>query len=664
MIPTVFGIMLLTFIVVQFAPGGPVERIVAQLQGLDSSATSRFGGAKDIGSTTASSEAGSKYRGAQGLDPKLIAELEKQFGFDKPAYERFFLMVKNYAVFDFGKSFYRDTPVISLIREKLPVSMTLGLWMTLISYAISIPLGITKAVRDGSRFDVWTSAVIIVGYAVPGFLFAILLIVLFAGGSFWQIFPLRGLTSEGWANFTLVHKMTDYLWHIALPIFAMSISSFATTTFLTKNSFLDEIRKQYVQTARMKGLNERQVLYGHVFRNAMLIVIAGFPSAFVHAFFTGSLLIEFTFSLDGLGLLSYEAIVNRDYAVVFATLYIFSLMGLVVGLLSDLILSMASLAPSKSLAPPLPAKSLSPMNQRRFANFKANRRGYWAFWIFGLMFVLSLFAEFIANDRPVLARYKGEWLMPVLFTYEESKFGGFLAQTDYRDPVIANEINAHGWMVWPPVRFADNTHNYDVPTPVPSPPTWSLSDDICRTAAQKKLNSDNPHLNLIFQRFIEIWSSLPTLYVLIILSSIITPSFFVLLGILLTFSWVALVHVVRAEFLRARNFEYVNAARALGLSNARIMWKHVLPNAMVATLTFMPFILNGSITTLTSLDFLGFGLPPGSPSLGELLLQGRANLNAPWLGITGFMVIALMLSLLIFIGEAVRDAFDPRKTLG
>ena len=314
-------------------------------------------------------------------------------------------------------------------------------------------------------------------------------------------------------------------------------------------------------------------------------------------------------------------------------------------------------------------------------------------------------------------------MFPVFFTYDEAKFGGFLAQTDYRDPVIADEINTHGWMLWPPVRFADNTHNYEVPTPVPSPPTWLLSDDICRIAAQKKLNSDNPHLgcrdiewnwlgtddqgrdvlarliygfrisilfglvlaaissaigilagaiqgyfggwtDLIFQRFIEIWSSLPTLYVLIILSSIITPSFFVLLGILLTFSWVALVHVVRAEFLRARNFEYVNAARALGLSNARIMWKHVLPNAMVATLTFMPFILNGSITTLTSLDFLGFGLPPGSPSLGELLLQGRANLNAPWLGITGFVVIALMLSLLIFIGEAVRDAFDPRKTLG
>lgn len=335
MIPTLFGIMLLTFIVVQFAPGGPVERIIAQLQGTDSSATARFGGGKDIGGSAAA-EVSSKYRGAQGLDPKLIKELEKQFGFDKPAYERFWIMVTSYITFDFGKSFFRDTPVIQLIAEKLPVSMTLGLWMTLISYLVSIPLGIRKALRDGSKFDVWTSAVIIIGYAVPGFLFAILLIVLFAGGSFLQFFPLRGLTSEGWSGFTPFHKAYDYLWHIILPIAAMSISSFATTTFLTKNSFLEEIRKQYVMTARMKGLNDTQVLYGHVFRNAMLIVIAGFPSAFVHAFLTGSLLIEYTFSLDGLGLLSYEAIVNRDYAVVFASLYIFSLIGLLIGLVSDL----------------------------------------------------------------------------------------------------------------------------------------------------------------------------------------------------------------------------------------------------------------------------------------------------------------------------------------
>jgi microcin C transport system permease protein len=343
MIPTLFGIMLLSFIVVQFAPGGPVERIIAQLQGTDAGATSRFsGGSGDLAGAAASQRGGSgeaatsRYRGAQGLQPEFIASLEKQFGFDKPAHERFLKMIWDYARFDFGRSYFRDASVLQLIREKLPVSITLGLWMTLLSYAISIPLGIRKAVRDGAPFDVWTSAVVIVGYAIPGFLFAILLIVLFAGGSFWQIFPLRGLTSDNWAELTLWGKAVDYLWHITLPILGMALGAFATSTLLTKNSFLDEIRKQYVLTARMKGLSERQVLYGHVFRNAMLIVIAGFPGAFIHAFFTGSLLIEQIFSLDGLGLLSWEAIINRDYPVVFANLYIFSLLGLVVNLLSDL----------------------------------------------------------------------------------------------------------------------------------------------------------------------------------------------------------------------------------------------------------------------------------------------------------------------------------------
>lgn len=336
MIPTLLGILLISFAIVQFAPGGPVERIMAQLQGMDAGATSRFsGGAGDIGSAQMQA-ADTGYRGAQGLDQKLIDELNRQFGFDRPAHERFIKMVGDYITFDFGKSFYRDAPVVQLIREKLPVSISLGLWMTLLSYAISIPLGIRKAVRDGTPFDTWTSAVVIVGYAIPSFLFAVLLVVLFAGGSFWQIFPLRGLTSDNWAELSAVEKAADYLWHIALPVTAMTIGAFATSTFLTKNSFLDEIRKQYVQTARMKGLTERQVLYGHVFRNAMLIVIAGFPGAFIHAFFTGSLLIENIFSLDGLGLLSFESIVNRDYPVVFANLYIFALLGLVVNLLSDL----------------------------------------------------------------------------------------------------------------------------------------------------------------------------------------------------------------------------------------------------------------------------------------------------------------------------------------
>lgn len=359
---------------------------------------------------------------------------------------------------------------------------------------------------------------------------------------------------------------------------------------------------------------------------------------------------------------------------------------------------------------------LSPINRRRLDNFKANRRGWWSLWIFLTLFVLSLFAEFLANDRPLIVRYKGEWLFPVAVNYPEEKFGGFLATTDYRDPVIAKEIGANGFSVWPPIRYSFRTHNLDLPVPAPAPPTWMLRDEQCKAIAERTggtgcrdiewnwLGTDDQGrdvvarliygfrisilfglilcgissvigitagaiqgyfggwTDLIFQRVIEIWTSIPALYLLIIVAAIITPSFFVLLGILLLFSWVALVGVVRAEFLRARNFEYVRAARALGLSDRAIMVKHLLPNAMVATLTFLPFILNGSITTLTSLDFLGFGLPPGSPSLGELLAQGKSNLQAPWLGLSGFVVIALMLSLLIFIGEAVRDAFDPRKT--
>ncbi len=347
-IPTMLGIMAISFAVVQFAPGGPVERVIAQLQGTDVDATSRItGGSGDFAGTgnpqsAADQALGSKYRGAQGLDPEFIRKLEAQFGFDKPPLERFGLMIWNYIRFDFGQSYFRDVSVLGLIAEKLPVSISLGLWMTLLSYAISIPLGIRKAVRDGSRFDVWTSAVVIVGYAIPGFLFAILLIILFAGGTFWDFFPLRGLWSDRYVNMsfgawiTSPAAMIDYFWHLVLPLTAMALSAFATTTLLTKNSFLDEIRKQYVMTARAKGLTEHQVLYGHVFRNAMLIVIAGFPGAFIGAFFAGSLLIETIFSLDGLGLLGFESVLNRDYPVVFATLYIFSLVGLIVNPISDL----------------------------------------------------------------------------------------------------------------------------------------------------------------------------------------------------------------------------------------------------------------------------------------------------------------------------------------
>jgi microcin C transport system permease protein len=337
MIPTIFGIMAISFAIVQFAPGGPVERVIAQLQGHDVGATARFSSSQDSMSQVGNAAAvNSKYRGAQGLDPEFIAELEEQFGFDKPVHERFFKMIGDYARFDFGESYYRDVAVIDLIKEKLPVSITLGLWTTLLTYLISIPLGIAKAQRDGSAFDVWTSGVIIVGYAIPGFLFAVALIVFFAGGSYFDWFPLRGLVSENWQEMSLGGRIVDYLWHIFLPVLALSIGGFATTSLLTKNAFLDEIRKQYVTTARAKGLPEKRVLYGHVFRNAMLIVIAGFPGAFIGAFFTGSLLIETIFSLDGLGLLSYESIINRDYPVVFASLYIFGLIGLVVTLISDL----------------------------------------------------------------------------------------------------------------------------------------------------------------------------------------------------------------------------------------------------------------------------------------------------------------------------------------
>ena len=338
MIPTLFGIMLLSFAVVQFAPGGPIEQIIAEINGQGSDRLS--GGGSDMGMgglDGGSSEISSQYRGAQGLDPDLIKKLEKQFGFDKPAYQRFFEMLWNYARFDFGESFFRNETVINLIIEKMPVSISLGLWVLLLSYAISIPLGIRKAVSDGSRFDVWTSGVIVVGYAVPGFLFGILLIVLFAGGSFYDWFPMRGIVSDDFYQLSWPEKILDYIWHMTLPVVTLLVSSFATTTLLTKNSFIDEIRKQYVVTARAKGLTERKVLYNHVFRNAMLIVIAGFPGAFITAFFSGSLLIEYIFSLDGLGRMGYDAVLKRDYPIVFGTLYIFSLLGLIISLVSDLV---------------------------------------------------------------------------------------------------------------------------------------------------------------------------------------------------------------------------------------------------------------------------------------------------------------------------------------
>lgn len=341
-IPTLLGIMLINFAVVQVAPGGPVEQILAQLDGNAVDATARISGtgggeviASNNGSSGGSNEGSGSYRGAQGIPEDLIEDLEKQFGFDKPLHEQFFQMLGNFATFDFGTSFYRDQEVIDLVIEKLPVSISLGLWTTLLVYLISIPLGIRKAVKDGSGFDVWTSAIVIVGNAIPGFLFAILLIIVFAGGQYLDWFPLRGLTSDNWDEFTTLEKIGDYFWHITLPVISMVIGGFASLTMLTKNSFLEEINKQYVLTARAKGLTENTVLYRHIFRNAMLIVIAGFPSAFVGILFTGAMLTEIIFSLDGLGLLGFEAVVNRDYPVFFATLYFFTLLGLLLNLLGD-----------------------------------------------------------------------------------------------------------------------------------------------------------------------------------------------------------------------------------------------------------------------------------------------------------------------------------------
>lgn len=343
-IPTLFGIMLINFLIVQAAPGGPIEQIIAQVQGHAVDATSRFTGAQgelqQAGTQNLdhmqSSGSSSRYRGAQGLPPEFIKELEKQFGFDKPLHERFFKMIVDYLHFDFGESYFRSKGVTTLLAEKLPVSISLGLWTTLLVYLISIPLGIRKAVRDGTRFDVWTSAAIIVGYAIPGFLFAILLIVVFAGGRYFDLFPLRGLTSDNWETLSWGGRILDYLWHITLPVVAMVIGGFASLTMLTKNSFLDQINQQYVITARAKGLSEYRVLYGHVFRNAMLIVIAGIPHAFISILFTSSLLIEVIFSLDGMGLMGYEAALNRDYPVIFGTLFIFTLIALVMNIIGDI----------------------------------------------------------------------------------------------------------------------------------------------------------------------------------------------------------------------------------------------------------------------------------------------------------------------------------------
>ncbi len=697
-IPTLFGILAVNFLIIQAAPGGPVEKAIAQIKGTEVSVTEKFTTSGGEQSQSAQSQTKlnfteSKYRGSQGIDPDLIKELEKQYGFDKPPIERFFEMLKNYLVFDFGESFYKDKTVIDLIIEKLPVSISLGLWTTLFIYLISIPLGIRKAVQDGSKFDIYSSSIIIVGYAIPGFLFAIFLIVIFAGGSYLDIFPLRGLVSDDWDQLSFVEKILDYFWHLTLPVLAMVIGGFASLTMLTKNSFLDEINKQYVITARAKGVSEKKILYGHIFRNAMLIVISGFPAAFINILFTSSLLIEVIFSLDGLGLLGFEAALGRDYPVVFGSLYIFTLIGLLLRLISDL--TYVLIDPRIDFESRGGAMNFSPLTQRRLKNFMANKRGLISTQIFCILFFLSIFAEFVANDKPIFLVFKGNLHLPVFEKIPETYFGGeFETEADYKDPFVKDLIKTEGFYIMPFIEYSYDTINYDLKVPSPSPPTLDNllgTDDQGRDVLARLIYGFRisvffgliltvlssvigivaggiqgyygGKIDLFGQRFIEIWSGLPVLYLLIIISSFVEPSFWILLFIMLLFSWMSLEGVVRAEFLRARNFEYVKAAKALGLSNPRIMLRHVLPNAMVATLTLMPFILSGSIATLTSLDFLGFGLPPGSPSLGEMVAQGKSNLQAPWLGLSAFITLSLQLSLLVFIGEAVRDAFDPRKVI-
>ena len=341
-IPTLFGIMLLNFIIIQFAPGGPVENTIAKIQGIDVGATERVSGGTQDNLTTQERlpTSNSKYVGTQGLDPEIIAEIERMYGFDKPPHIRFVKMIKNYLTFDFGESFFQDKKVIDLVKEKLPVSISLGLWTTLLVYLISIPLGIYKAVNDGRKFDIWSSVVVVIGNAIPSFLFAILLIIIFSGGKYFDLFPLRGIVSDNWSELNGFEKILDYLWHLVLPITALVIGGFASLTMLTKNSFLDQINQQYVLTARAKGNTENKILYGHVFRNAMLIVIAGFPTAFIGILFTGALLIEIIFSLDGLGLLGFEAAINRDYPVMFASLYFFTLLGLIMNILGDLTMTL------------------------------------------------------------------------------------------------------------------------------------------------------------------------------------------------------------------------------------------------------------------------------------------------------------------------------------
>ena len=539
--------------------------MLAELRGQTQTMSRITGGGSDVVQPT---DNATGYRGRRGLDPQTVAQIRHMFGFDKPPLTRYLEMIGSYLRFDFGRSFFRGDTVMHLVLTRLPVSISIGLWSTLLIYLVSIPLGIAKAVRDGSRFDVATSAAVLVGYAVPGFLFAILLIVVFAGGSFFDWFPLRGLTSDGSSAWPWPRRVGDYAWHMVLPTIALVAGGFASLTILTKNCFLDEINKQYVLTARAKGAGEQRVLYGHVFRNAMLLIVAGFPAAFIGILFSSALLVEIVFSLDGLGLLGYDSAIRRDYPVMFGTLYMFTLIGL---LLHDRWRSdvHAGRSPDRFRT----ARLMSPLNQRRFAIFRSHRRGWWSLWIFLILFVVCAAAELVANDRPLLIRYDGQWFSPVLHDYGEDAFGpDFLPiEADYTDPDLAHAIDAKGWMIWPAIPFSYDTVVKNLAKPSPTPPSWrnllgtddqardvlarviygfrisvlfgfvlTIVSSILGVAAGAVQGFYGGLTDLLFQRFIEIWSGMPQLFLLIILSSIITPGFWVLLLFLLAFSWMAL----------------------------------------------------------------------------------------------------------------------------
>ena len=619
-------------------------------------------------------------------------------------------MLRNYATFDFGKSFFRDTSVVDLIIEKMPVSISIGLWTTLIIYLVSIPLGIAKAVRDGTRFDSWTSAAVIIGSAIPAFLFAILLIVLFAGGRYLHWFPLRGLISDNWSDLSWPVRILDYFWHMALPLIAMVVGGFASLTMLTKNSFLEQINQQYVMTARAKGLTERRVLYGHVFRNAMLIVIGGFPAAFIGILFAGSLLIEIIFSLDGLGLLGYDALIQprlsralrrslhlrpdrpadesrrRFHLHAGRSAHRFREPGDMTALPDSAAGAAALPRPPHHAADPAPPRPSSAPTGAASGRSGSSSR----------LFVVSLFAEFIANDRPLLVRFDGHFYVPVLLDYPETTFGGdFETVADYKDPYVAGLIKAKGWMIWPLIPYSYDTAVLDLPGPAPTPPDrhhWLGTDDQARDVLARVIYGFR--ISVLFG---------------LALSIVCTP-----IGIarrrraglfrrrgrsLLP----ALPRDLRldadafpaddpgqrrhAEFLVAARHHALHqldlargprAGRVPAGAQFRICARgprarrrqrdhHVPPPAAQrhGLHPDLPALPGGRRRSplLTSLDFLGFGLPPGSPSLGDLLHQGETNLQAPWLGITGFVVLGTLLILLVFIGEAVRDAFDPRKNL-